>query len=67
MVRIFGILTGLFFAVAVMWSFVVGAINFAGEGMPHSVERSFYKHPKELTLASDGVRSEEHTSELQSR
>ena len=55
MVRIFGILAGLFFAVAVMWSFVVGAINFAGEGMPHSVERSFYKHPKELTLASDGV------------
>lgn len=55
MVRIFGILAGLFFAVAVLWSFVVGAINFADEGMPHSVERSFHKHPKELSLASDGV------------
>ena len=55
MVRIFGILTGLFFALAVMWSFVVGAINFAEEGMPKSVERSFHKHPKELALASDGA------------
>ena len=55
MVRIFGILTGLFFAVAVMWSFVVGAFAFGEEGMPKSVERSFYKHPKELELASDGV------------
>ena len=54
MVRIFGILAGLFFAVAVLWSFAVGAINFAQEGMPHSVERSFHKHPKELELASDG-------------
>ena len=34
MVRIFGILAGLFFAVAVMWSFVVGAITFAEEGKP---------------------------------
>lgn len=55
MVRIFGILAGLFFAVAALWSFVVGAFNFAEEGMPKSVERSFHKHPKELALASDGV------------
>ncbi|QGN54856.1 cytochrome c1 [Novosphingobium sp. Gsoil 351] len=54
MVRIFGILAGLFFAVAVLWSFVVGAITFAEEGMPKSVERSFHKHPKEVHFASDG-------------
>jgi ubiquinol-cytochrome c reductase cytochrome c1 subunit len=54
MVRIFGILAGLFFAVAVLWSFVVGAFNFAEEGMPHSVERVFHKHPKEVHFASDG-------------
>ena len=55
MVRIFGILTGLFFAVAVMWSFVVGAITFAEEGKPATAEHEFYKHPKHLALASDGV------------
>ena len=55
MVRIFGILAGLFFAVAVMWSFVVGAITFAEEGKPATVEHEFYKHPKEVSFASDGV------------
>jgi ubiquinol-cytochrome c reductase cytochrome c1 subunit len=55
MVRIFGILAGLFFAVAVLWSFAVGAITFAEEGKPATAEREFHKHPKELSLASDGV------------
>ena len=55
MVRIFGILTGLFFAVAVMWSFVVGAITFAEEGKPATAEHEFHKHPKEVSFASDGV------------
>ena len=35
MVRIFGILAGLFFAVAALWSFVVGAFNFAEIGRAH--------------------------------
>ena len=61
MVRIFGILAGLFFAVAVMWSFVVGAITVApvvseyGKFVEPTVEHEFYKHPKHLALASDGV------------
>ena len=61
MVRIFGILAGLFFAVAVMWSFVVGAITVApvvseyGKFVEPAVEHEFYKHPKHLALASDGV------------
>ena len=55
MVRIFGILAGLFFAVAVLWSLVVGAITFAQEGKPATAEHEFYKHPKELALASNGV------------
>ena len=55
MVRIFGILAGLFFAVAVMWSFVVGAITFAEEGKPATAEHEFHKHPKEVSFASDGV------------
>ena len=65
MVRIFGILAGLFFAVAVLWSFVVGAIAFGEEGMPKSVERSFHKHPKELALASDGVMGNFDKQQLQ--
>ena len=65
MVRIFGILAGLFFAVAVLWSFVVGAIAFGGEGMPKSVERSFHKHPKELHLASNGVMGNFDKQQLQ--
>ena len=61
MVRIFGILAGLFFAVAVMWSFVVGAITVApvvsehGKFVEPTVEHEFYKHPKHFALASDGV------------
>ena len=65
MVRIFGILAGLFFAVAVMWSFVVGAIAFGEEGMPKSVERSFHKHPKEVEFASDGVMGNFDKQQLQ--
>ena len=61
MVRIFGILAGLFFAVAVLWSFVVGAITVSpvvaeyGKFVEPTVEHEFYKHPKHLALASDGV------------
>jgi len=54
MVRIFGILAGLFFALALLWSFINGAITFAEEGKPATAEREFHKHPKELALASDG-------------
>jgi ubiquinol-cytochrome c reductase cytochrome c1 subunit len=54
MVRIFGILAGLFFAVAVLWSFVVGAVTFAEEGKPATAERVFHEHPKEVRFASDG-------------
>jgi ubiquinol-cytochrome c reductase cytochrome c1 subunit len=55
MIRIFSILVGLFFTLALAWSFLNGAINFAHEGLPQTVEREFHKHPKELHLASDGV------------
>jgi ubiquinol-cytochrome c reductase cytochrome c1 subunit len=54
MIRIFSILVGLFFTVAVGWSFVVGAITFAQEGKPETVEQAFHEHPKDLHLSSDG-------------
>ena len=55
MIRIFSILGGLFVVAALAWSLLWGAVNFAAEGLPKSVEREFHKHPKELELASNGV------------
>ena len=55
MIRIFSILAGLFFSVALLISLGKGIASFAEEGLPQSVERSFYEHPKELKLASDGA------------
>ncbi len=66
MIRLFGILTGLFFAVAVLWSFGNGAFVAATEGMgEETAEHAFYKHPKELHLASDGVFGTFDTAQLQ--
>jgi len=55
MIRIISLLVGLFFTVALGWSFVNGAITTAQEGLPHTVEAQFHKLPKELHLASDGA------------
>ncbi|MCB2079624.1 MAG: cytochrome c1 [Novosphingobium sp.] len=37
-----------------LWSFVIGAITTAQEGLPHTVEAEFHHHPKHLSLSSDG-------------
>lgn len=56
MIRLFGILTGLFFAVAVLWSFGNGAFVAATEGLGEvTAEKVFYEHPEELDLPSNGV------------
>ena len=55
MIRIFSILGGLFMVGALAWSLLWGVIQFASDGLPHSVERSFHKHPRHLSLASDGA------------
>ena len=55
MIRIFSILAGLFFTAALAWSLLWGAINLAEEGLPKSAESEFHKHPRHLSLASDGV------------
>ena len=54
MIRIFSILVGLFFALALLWSLVLGAVTVSKEGLPHSVEHAFHKHPKDVHFASDG-------------
>ncbi|GGC38472.1 ribosomal protein P2 [Novosphingobium marinum] len=55
MIRIISILVGLFFGVALAWSFVVGAVTFAQEGKPETAEHAFHEYPKDLHLASDGA------------
>jgi ubiquinol-cytochrome c reductase cytochrome c1 subunit len=57
MIRIFSILVGLFFTLALAWSFVNGAANVISEGQfkAATAEHEFHKHPKELHLASDGA------------
>ncbi|PLK27038.1 cytochrome c1 [Novosphingobium sp. TH158] len=55
MIRILSILVGLFFSVVLGYSFVVGAVSTASEGLPKTVEAQFHKHPEPLHLSSDGV------------
>jgi ubiquinol-cytochrome c reductase cytochrome c1 subunit len=54
MIRLIGILAGLFFTVAVLWSFGNGAYNAIIDPAAPTAEHEFHKHPKELHLASDG-------------
>lgn len=55
MVRIFGILAGLFFVAALTWSLATGAYTAITEPASPTAEQAFFKHPKHLALASDGV------------
>ncbi|WP_225205557.1 cytochrome c1 [Novosphingobium huizhouense] len=54
MVRLFGPLVGLFFAVALLWSFGVGAIQAIREPEPATAAHEFYKHPKEVEFSFNG-------------
>ena len=60
MVRIIGVLAGLFFTVTVLWALVTGVgpafstLASAGSFVEPTAEHEFHKHPKELHLASDG-------------
>lgn len=65
MIRILSILVGLFFGVALIWSFGVGAFTFAQEGKPETAEHAFHKHPKSLHLASDGALGKFDKQQLQ--
>jgi ubiquinol-cytochrome c reductase cytochrome c1 subunit len=54
MIRILSILVGLFFTVALAWSFGNGAYQAITEPAAPTAEHEFHKHPKELHLASNG-------------
>lgn len=57
MIRILSILVGLFFSVALLWSFGNGAATVISEGQlkPATAEHEFHKHPRHLDLASNGA------------
>jgi len=56
MIRIFSILVGLFFTVALAWSLALDSIQLSKDGLPKSAAAEFGKahELKELKLASDG-------------
>jgi ubiquinol-cytochrome c reductase cytochrome c1 subunit len=57
MIRLIGILTGLFFSVALLWSLGNGVVAVAGQGYlkEATAESEFHLHPRELSLKSDGL------------
>ncbi len=65
MIRIFSILVGLFFTVALVWSFGNGAYLAATEPPPESAEHVFHKHPKDVHFASDGALGKFDKQQLQ--
>ena len=60
MIRLIGILAGLFFSVAVLWALATGAgpafstLSEEGQWVEPTAEHEFHKHPKKLALQSDG-------------
>jgi len=55
MIRISSIAVGAFFALALLWSLILGVITVSHDGLPHTVEKAFHEHPKEVVFASDGA------------
>lgn len=55
MIRFLAILVGLFFSVALLWSFGTGAYTAITEPASETAEHAFHKHPKHVDFASDGV------------
>lgn len=55
MVRLFGPLVGLFFAVALLWSFGIGAYTAATDPSPPSAEALFVEHPKHVEFSFDSA------------
>ena len=54
MIRLFGILIGLFFTAATLWAFGNGAVSYLTDPPPSAAEYEFHLKPKKLALRSDG-------------
>jgi ubiquinol-cytochrome c reductase cytochrome c1 subunit len=55
MIRIFSLLVGAFFTLALLWSFSNGAYNQITDPAAATAEEEFHQHPRALHLASDGM------------
>jgi ubiquinol-cytochrome c reductase cytochrome c1 subunit len=55
MIRIFSLLAGAFFALALLWSVGKGTYSYITEPPAQTVEAAFHEHPKALPLKSDGA------------
>ncbi|GGA11477.1 MAG: cytochrome c1 [Sphingomonadales bacterium CG12_big_fil_rev_8_21_14_0_65_65_10] len=67
MIRIFGILTGLLFTVAVLWSFIVDTGAAISEPAPETAEEKYHLYPKgpEGGFAHEGLFAKWDTAQLQ--
>lgn len=65
MIRIISILVGLFFTVALAWSFGNGAYLAITEPPAPTAEHEFHLHPKEVHFASDGAFGKFDRAQLQ--
>ena len=65
MIRIFSILVGAFFSLALLLAFGTGAYSFVTEPPAKTVEATFYEHPEKLSLASDGIFGKYNKQQLQ--
>ena len=54
MIRLIGILAGLFFSLAALWAFGNGAASYISDPPKHTAEHLFHQAPGELHLATDG-------------
>ena len=65
MVRLFGPLVGLFFAIALLWSFGNGAYTAIKEPAAETAEHAFHLLPKDIKFASDGAFGKFDKAQLQ--
>ncbi|MCG6119161.1 MAG: cytochrome c1 [Blastomonas sp.] len=65
MIRIGAFLVGLFFSGWLLVSFGVGAAAYISEPPQETAEHAFHKHPKDLSLASDGPMGKFDRQQLQ--
>lgn len=65
MARILSILVGLFFTVALIWSFALGFYTWATEPAAVTAEHEFHQHPKHVAFASDGAFGKFDNQQLQ--
>ena len=65
MIRIGGFLVGIGFTVVVLFSFIMGAYNFATEDKVGAPEYEFYKKPKDVAFAQDGAFGKWDLAQLQ--